>query len=476
MSTCPILYLLLCVQFFHVFSKFVTIHNDIPRIDNKGNIVNAHDGGIYQFVGFPHKFFMYGTAYEDCYQNNSQCQPPCGYNPNTFSLYVSDDLVTWEFWSNNILPEQNKDNKIVNYWMPNVAKHPNGYFIMNYWSSACGFKKNCTNLAISTSPYGPFIMLPDVPISSVPSSQMGLFVDYDTGNAYVKYNTAPPEQHHAIQQLSTDWKTTVGNSFPIFWKPSFPWNEGGGMFKRGKLYYYMTGSDCCFCQWGGDSKVWTSYDPLGPWHPGIAPEPSNTLCDLTGRWVCHNGSNVYGKCDDLHVEIHQFGNTFTFGTNGNGTVNKNGYIFASQSPNNQPGVVTSANGKSAGCDRIRWYGDETKHWCRFGHTCAIPSPFLDPTEVNFCSNGVLPPEGIRDNPCDPKNPDLGLNFTIPAQQFNVVSLNINGNSTFIYYGERSMSAPDRLKSHNFQAWVPMEFQPNGEIRKLNFPSTFILEV
>jgi len=325
----------------------------------------------------------------------------------------------------------------------------------------------------NNGPYGPFKMLLPIPTSSVPSSQMGLFVD---GNdAYVKYNTAPPEQHHAIQKLSADWTTTSGNAYPIFWKPSFPWNEGGGMFKRGDLYYYMTGADCCFCQWGGDAKVWTSYHPLGPWHPGVAPKPSAAVCDLSGTWVCHSGINGDGKCGQATWAITQQGDKFNFGSN-SGTILANGYVLASVSPNGQPGVVTSANGNQAGCDRIRWYGDESAHWCRSGKQCAVPSSFLDPTEVNFCADKTLPKENIRDNPCDPSNPLLGQNFTVPAQQFNVIQLQLASNITWIYYGERSMSATDRLKSHNFQAWVPLSFGPNGEILPMSFMDSFTLEV
>lgn len=72
-----------------------------------------------------------------------------------------------------------------------------------------------------------------------------MFVD-DNGKAYVRYNTNKP-QHHVIEELSDDWLETTGNSAIIFWKTTFPWMDGGGLFKHGDLYYYMVGSDCCFC-------------------------------------------------------------------------------------------------------------------------------------------------------------------------------------------------------------------------------------
>jgi len=248
------------------------------------------------------------------------------------------------------------------------------------------------------------------------------------------------------------------------------------MFKRGDLYYYMTGSDCCYCQWGGDAKVWTAYDPLGPWHPSIAPEPSSSICDLSGSWICHNGSDVNCSHSGYNIVQDSDNGTFIFGP-GTGSVLKNGYVFATNAPNSFPGVVTSADGKSSGCDRIRWYGDEKSHWCRKGLQCEEPSSYKDPLEVNYCANGSFPIEGWRDNPCAPHDPEKGQNFTIPAQQFNVVQFYNGQEKVILYYGERANSGPDRLMAHNFQAWVPMMFDDeSGKILPLGFPNNFTIEI
>ena len=92
----------------------------------------------------------------------------------------------------------------------------------------------------------------------------------------------------------------------------------------------------------------------------------------------------------------------------------------------------------------------------------------------------IPAEDVRVNPCDP-NVQYGTNFTVPAQQFNVVQVpvfNASGSlyTEYLYYGERANSAPDSLFSHNFQAWVPMRFDNQGEILPLTFPSTFSLNL
>jgi hypothetical protein len=162
-----------------------------------------------------------------------------------------------------------------------------------------------------------------------------------------------------------------------------------------------------------------------------------------------------------------------------GTIDqKTGYVTFPPSAGDHRGLVTSTDGTNAGCDRIRWYGYESFIWCRVGMNCTIPS-FKDAPELNYCQDGSLPDETVRINPCDP-GVDYGVNFTVAAQQFNVISVNVvdnvNGGVTqeILYYGERANSAPDRLFSHNFQAWVPLQFGPTGAILPLTFPSSFQL--
>lgn len=156
-----------------------------------------------------------------------------------------------------------------------------------------------------------------------------------------------------------------------------------------------------------------------------------------------------------------------------------GYVTFPPSAGDGRGVVTSADGKSAGCDRIRWYGYESFIWCRAGANCPLPS-YMDAPELNYCADGSLPAEDVRLNPCDPNDP-YGTNFTVPAQQFNVISIPVF-NSTggvapaFLYYGERANSAPDHLFANNFQAWVPMTFDSAGGIEPLTFPASFTLNI
>ncbi|CAF4567533.1 unnamed protein product, partial [Rotaria magnacalcarata] len=69
-------------------------------------------------------------------------------------------------------------------------------------------------------------------------------------------------------------------------------------------------------------------------------------------------------------------------------------------------------------------------------------------QLNYCADGRGPPEHVTDmtiNPCSIDDPS-GTNFTVPAQQFNVATLQISSEETLhMYYGERFRSSKDGLK-------------------------------
>lgn len=249
------------------------------------------------------------------------------------------------------------------------------------------------------------------------------------------------------------------------------------MFKRGGLYYYMTGSDCCFCQWGGDARVWTARNPLGPWHPGVAPVLPTRTCNVSGEWYS------IGDAGSENITLLQ-SDTSSFIYRGRhssavGRLESDGYVVFRPAAGDGRGVITSADGKDQGCDRIRWYGYESFIWCRRGAQCSTPKA-SDATEVNMCADG-REPQGVRVNPCAPNNV-TGTNFTVPAQQFNVIEVPLAtpagapSSKAVLFFGEISQSAADGLKSHNLQAWVPLEFTASGAILPMRFPQQFELDV
>ena len=461
-------------------ASLVSISNTVPRVDTLGRIVNAHDGNLVFLNGLYH---LYGTVYEDCL-TTPVCDPnfKCGFHPNRFALYTSPDLQRWALESDNVLPSVAADNANTTYWMPVVHQRADGVYVMQFWSHHCGFNNNrCVEVAFALAPAGPFVNVTRIPLAASVSSTMGFFKDYD-GSAYIKWNTRAPDNHHAIQKLTADWAASTDEVAVLLWKPSFAWNEGGGMFRRGSLYYYVTGTDCCFCAWGADSRWLSSHAAMGPWHPGLAPPLPTQRCSLDGEWLAAAGAPDAGGNFSLLLSQAEGSDNFTSSTNGTGWVDQGtGYVHLHASGlGDARGVVTSVDGSAAGCDRVRWYGAESFMWCRRGAACAQPR-FSDAPELNPCAGGAAPSEGVQDNPCDPGH-QLGRYFTIPAQMYNVAlvpTVDAAGlaSTAYLYYGERYNTGPDGLMSHGFSALVPFAFDQRGALLPLGaLPDFFQLNI
>lgn len=215
----------------------------------------------------------------------------------------------------------------------------------------------------------------------------------------------------------------------------------------------------------------------------MAPPLPTESCDLTGAWYTVGASPDAPGNESLTLSQAAGSSNFTFQDahgSAEGWIDQaTGYVTFPPSAGDGRGVITSADGKAAGCERIRWYGYDSFIWCRNGSSCASPS-YADAPELNYCADGSLPDESVRLNPCDP-GVEYGTNFTVPSQQFNVITTYTSDaagavSRTFLYYGERANSAPDHLFSHNFQAWVPMSFDATGAILPLTFPPSFTLNL
>jgi len=80
------------------------------------------------------------------------------------------------------------------------------------------------------------------------------------------------------------------------------------------------------------------------------------------------------------------------------------------------------------------------------------------------------------------NPKAGLfsDRPIQAQESFVIRTNTTASEgTFIYVGDRWVSAPDHLKSHDFQYWQPLKFNDSVSpptISPLYFVDSFSLEL
>ena len=102
----------------------VTIDNAMPRRDQHGNILNAHDGHIITVNG---TYWLFGTSYTHCLMTDGtaclgtcgtmggKCaypispdaipnHPACGWTNNDFAAYSSTDLISWRLENPSILP------------------------------------------------------------------------------------------------------------------------------------------------------------------------------------------------------------------------------------------------------------------------------------------------------------------------------------------------------------------------------------
>lgn len=382
--------------------------------------------------------------YLPCRQDAALCNGQCGYFGNLFAAYSSPDLSngSWTLLSDNVLPALATDNLNVSYWEANVQYNRlTQTWMMVYWSGHYGFRNAQVALATSSSPAGPFVNVAPLQATkagTIISDTVALWVDEDATApggqiAYLRYNTRDAPLRHVVEELDPTWTKTTGNHGVIFEKQDFPWYDGGGMWRRNDTFYAMLGFDCCFCQWGGDALIFTAPTALGPWQP-----------------------------QDSALE--------------------------SAAAPSGPRVMQDV---------------PPANWTN---------------EANPCADSTNPPRAVQSmyiNPCSQDNVG-GQNFTIPAQQFNVAILPgvtlpqgggvsspdrysqqpqhgkddhkasgsarhaaaapVGQEPLILYFGENFNSAPDGIKAHDLQVWLPMAFDSAGRVQRMVWQDSFVVSV
>lgn len=245
----------------------VTISNVVPRLDNTGQILDAHDGDVVLFNG---TYYYFAAGYGLCTERPGQngCQGGfvgCGFLTNhSVNLFSSTDLTTWVAHG-NVLPVANRPDAIL--FSPKAIRHPaTGMWILwyNYVPSYS------YGVAYSTSPYGPFQTVDAFAGASTQygypnNSDIGdfsLLVD-DDGEGYILYSA---NHHCQIEHL------TANLSRSSYWvdghKTSgvFPnGNEAPAFFKRAGVYYALVSESCCYCGEGAKVHAYSASAPLGPY-------------------------------------------------------------------------------------------------------------------------------------------------------------------------------------------------------------------
>jgi len=316
-----------------------------------------------------------------------------------------------------------------------------------------------------------------------------------------------------VERLAEDWRAvdTAYEPAQIFAKQDFPWYDGGGMWRSGSRVYAMLSFDCCFCDWGSDALVFSAPSPLGPWAPqpsapaaaalppatlrqllplppplvaaAAAPGGAGAACDLSGDWSGSLGGAPITPAD-LHLAQAGAAVTVTgavrtaakyFAANAS-------LVFAAFPGMDAPlvGAVGAFPGSADACSMLSWlppYTPAGSFWCRYPACApAVVPPANYSNEVNLCADGRQPPATVADmtiNPCSQLNVS-GTRFTIPAQQFNVLTLrnDSGGPPAVLYYGERFRSAASGKKGEDFAYIGPIELDAEGAVRRMQFLGEF----
>jgi len=328
-----------------------------------------------------------------------------------------------------------------------------------------------------------------------------MWVDETTGLGYLLFNSIGDGAQNG------QWIAQLDDTFlRILWGPKHSsqviagakgseggWLEGGGIFKRGELYYLMTGSGCCYCAGGGGAMVFVAPHPLGPWKwqtsvndalylpfspkgmppppprlpPGPTPTPEESCGDLSGEWAASvlvpnyqplraglkvekiprpagapGESNVYYNMTST-VETHwpalpPSGWTMQVDpTSKMVRIYGEGFNVTTQL---QPWLNPHANGQqlplAPDCTMVPG-GPIGSHWYPNPHMCKLP----------YCGESARP---------------------VAAQQFNVLSLG----GEPLYYGERWQSTPTGLKSDDFTYMQPLQFDAEGVMQRMSFVDSF----
>jgi hypothetical protein len=223
----------------------VTVSNVTARRDEKGKIIDAHDGCLHFFNG---RYYLYGTAYGK--------SAGYGFN-NRFRVYSSADLEHWIFEGELLkAPPQGI------YYRPYVAYNPKTRKYVLWYNWYPKLWDGQVGIAVSDSPVGPFTIVNPAAHVAGARGRPGdgsLFVD-DDGTGYFIYTSI--DENHAIRidRLTPDFFDSTGETSAVLGSGS----EAPAMFRFQGRYYVLFDRTCCFCSAGSGVRVLMATNPLGP--------------------------------------------------------------------------------------------------------------------------------------------------------------------------------------------------------------------
>ncbi|WP_350285800.1 family 43 glycosylhydrolase [uncultured Croceitalea sp.] len=474
--------LLFCYPLFLIAQK-IAVDNTMPRRDESGQIVDAHDGRIIQFGT---TFYWYGTAYGNT--NGFTVQ-------NQYRCYSSKDLVNWKYEGKLL---ENQPEGI--YYRPHVIyNEKTGQYVLWYnwypelWNGQFG-------VASSDSPQGPFKIADEnvqMYHSEIGLGDFGLFVD-DDGTGYISYNTI---QNHkvSVEKLNDDYlSSTLENGGFIS-----EHMEAGTMFKKDGKYYLLTDYTCCFCNYGSGARVYVSNDPMKGYelngninrYPG---RPSSVLNDeiVTGTLY-----ETLSRTEDAFeaVQIDFTGTTQVHMLKI--------HLFTGNRPENCGDVNNPRVHPKIQIPTFNIYEKKHGKWSDVKTTLqniqqsaskseltltlegsAANSIKIQPSVTNYSFYNlyineleVIEKEKPETKLIDFKAFVIGKKIMqqpiIPAQQTYVMKLNTNKGEAYIWMGDLWGSASDHIKGHDYQYWsAPLQFHLDGAIKPMQWTDSWSVEL
>ncbi|PRX53802.1 family 43 glycosylhydrolase [Flagellimonas meridianipacifica] len=468
----------LCFYPLFLIGQKITVDNALPRLDEKNQIVDAHDGRVIQFGD---TFYWYGTAYENTN----------GFTPqNHYRCYSSKDLMNWKY-EGKLLEDQPEGV----YYRPHVIYNRSTKKYLLWYNWYPKLWEGQFGVAISDTPQGPFkIVNENVQMhnSEIGLGDFGLFVD-DDETGYISYNTIKNHQV-SVEKLSDDYLSSTFENGGTISKHM----EAGTMFKKDGYYYLLTDYTCCFCNYGSGARVYISKNPLKGYtlttninrNPG---RYTNLLNDgLTRGTLYETLIKNEDNADAIEVNFDKKQNIDKVTL----------HIFTGNRPENcgdvsNPRVHPEI--KTSEFNVFVWAYDQ---WEKIDieNQNVSKSALKERIQLEFkprLSNRfkIIPAESEMNmyvNEVElfhgevPKNseghffitgPKIPQKPIIPAQQSYVMKLDTAEGEKFIWMGDLWGSASDNIKGHDYQYWsAPLQFNTDGTIKSMQWTDSWFVEL
>ncbi len=460
------------------FAQTITIDNTKSKLDEKGQIVDAHDGRVIQFGD---TFYWYGTSYGTTNGFTTQ---------NHYRCYSSKDLTNWKY-EGKLLDTQPEGV----YYRPHVIynKKIKKYVLWYNWYPKLWDGQ--FGAAISDTPQGPFKIVNDnvkMYNSKIGLGDFGLFVD-DDGTGYISYNTIQNHQV-SVEKLSDDYLSSTLKNGGVIAKNM----EAGTMFKNEGKYYLLTDYTCCFCNYGSGARVYISDNPLKGYslttninrYPG---RYSPILYDgITRGTLYETLSKKKDEYDSVEILFDE-----------KLKINKLAlHLFTGNRPENCGDVNNPKVHPDIVSQKFEIFEWNNHTWKKINikNQMIKKSTLKEKIIIEFTTSisdriKIVPVESDANvyineietfNEGTPNNSRGSFFITrsnirqkpiIPAQQSYVMKLNTTKGEKYIWIGDLWGSASDNIKGHDYQYWsAPLEFNEDGTIKPMKWTDRWTVEL